>query len=439
MAPVSRRTVLKGAATAGAAAAGGSWLAGCGQSPNFNRGAKKKLSFWAFSDTRIGWQKEAFELYKKAKNPDFEIEWLILPFTQMHDQLLITAQAQSGGPDIADVEISQFPRYIKGDVLFADLRPKLEEMGEWNNLYHPSATDPWTWQNKVYGIGNELNACLLSYRWDIWEKAGVSTTIGTWDEFVDEAKRFHRDTGNYLLDQQYLEWGQWWLMTLQQGGGFFKADGQPILDSPESVQTLDWMQRGMRDGWSTLRPQGQSYNIALEQGRIASLLGPSWQFSGFVQQNIASTKGKWHLMPFPRWTPGGSRTATQGGTGVAVLKTGEFAEEAMDFVLFEHTNTAALLGDYDARQVWPTYKPAFTNAKLTEPMAFFDGQRVGDLIKAVSPEIPRAYMSPFWPETTSAFVRLGLTPAMQDLRTPAKAALARAQQESLDTIDFVTA
>ncbi|HEY8454653.1 MAG TPA: extracellular solute-binding protein [Actinopolymorphaceae bacterium] len=439
MAPVSRRTVLKGAAAAGATVAGGSLLAGCGGAPNFNRGAKKKLSFWAFTDTRINWQKKAFELYKKERNPDFEIEWLILPYTQMHDQLLITAQAESGGPDIADVEISQFPRFIKGDVLFVDLRQKLEEMGEWDNLYHPSATDPWSWQNKVYGIGNELNACLLSYRWDIWEKAGVSTEIESWDHFVEEAKRFHRDTGNYLIDQQYLDWGQWWIMTLQQGGGFFDAKGQPTLDSPEGVRTLSWMQDAIRDGWSTLRPTGVPYNISLEQGKVASLLGPSWQFSGFVQQNIPGTAGKWHLMPIPRWEPGGSRTGTQGGTGVAVLKTSEFIEEAMDFVLFEHTTTEALLYDYELRQVWPTYRPAFSDPKLTEPLDFFDGQRVGDLIREVSPEINTAYMSPFWGETTSAFVRLALTPAMQNLRMSPREALRRAQQETLDTIEFMTA
>jgi arabinosaccharide transport system substrate-binding protein len=439
MAPVSRRTVLKGAGAAGLGVAGGSWLTGCGESPTLVRGGKKVLQFWAFADTRIAWQKKAFELYKQAKNPDFEIEWLILPFQQMHDQLLITAQAGSGGPDMADVELSQFPRFIKGDVLFVDLKAKLQEMGEWGNLYHPSATDPWTWQGKTYGIGNELNACLLSYRHDIWEKAGVNTQVATWPEFVEEARRFHKDTGSFLLDQAYLDWSQWWLLTLQQGGGFFRENGQPALDSPEGVRTLTWMQKAVKDGWSTLRPAGQAYNVALEQGKIASLLGPSWQFSGFVQQNIPKTKGKWHLMPFPRWSAGGSRTATWGGTGVSVLKTSPYAEEARDFVLFEHTMTQALMEDFALRQVWPTYRPAFRDPRLTAPMDFFDNQRVGSLISQVSPEINKAYMSPYWPETTSAFVRIGLTPAMQNLRKAPRSALSEAQRESLSIIDFVTA
>ena len=51
------------------------------------------------------------------------------------------------------------------------------------------------------------------------------------------------------------------------------------------------------------------------------------------------------------------------------------------------------------RQVWPTYRPAFEDPKLTEPLEFFDNQEVGSIIREVSPEINPAYNSPFWPET----------------------------------------
>ncbi|HEY4382881.1 MAG TPA: substrate-binding domain-containing protein [Ktedonobacteraceae bacterium] len=243
---VDRRTFLK---AAGGVAAGSFFFGGCGEAPAFNRGVKKTLSFWAFSDTRIKWQQHAFELYKKERNPDFEIEWLILPYNQMHDQVLVTSQAGTGGPDIADIEISQFARYIKGDVIFADLTPMLQEKGILDNVYRPSATDPWSWKGRVYGIGNELNTVLLSYRWDVWEKAKVQTPINTWDQFVEEAKRFHQDTGHYLIDFPYDDWASWWIMALQQHRGFFNAQGQPILNDPINVQTLQFQQQAIKDGW----------------------------------------------------------------------------------------------------------------------------------------------------------------------------------------------
>lgn len=435
MAAMTRRTFLKGASAGAAGLATGPLLSGCGS----DAGSEKRLQFWAFTDTRIEWQKQAFELYKREKQPDFEIDWLVLPFRQMHDQLLITAQAGSGGPDIADVEVSQFPRFVKGDVLFHDLKPKLVEMGEWDNLYHASATDPWSFDGKAHGIGNELNTCLFAYRWDVLEKAGIDPDIATWDVFIERAKEFHDKTGHHLLDFEYTDWSTWWKLALQQGGGFFDQNGRPSFDDKIGVKTLAWMQAGIDEGWAVPTPVGQAYNVALEEGRIASQIGPSWLFSGFNQQNIPDTEGKWRLAPFPRWEPGGSRTATHGGTGVAVSRLSENAEAAMDFVLWEHTNTQALLQDFELRQVWPTYRPAFGNEALTKPLKFFDGQRVGDLMREVSPEINTVYTSPFWTEATDAFVRVALTPAIQSPATSTDAVLAEAKGEAEKLIDLGSA
>jgi arabinosaccharide transport system substrate-binding protein len=438
MTAMNRRTFLKQAAVTGALALGGSTFVSACEGPFVNTGAKKTLNFWAFADTRLIWQKKAWELYKQQKHPDFEISWLVLPYQQMHDQVLITAQAGSGGPDIADIEISQFSRYIKGDVIFVDLMPKLAQMGGLDNFYHPSATDPWSWQNKIYGIGNELNTCLMSYRWDVWQKARVKTPITSWDEFAQEAVRFHHDTGHYLIDFPFNDWGSWWMMTLQQKGGFFAPDGQPTLTSPQAINTLSYHKKAINDGWAIVRALGPAYNALLSSGTVASLLGPSWQFSGFTQQNLPDTKGKWHLQPLPVWTPGGSRTATWGGTGVSVLKTSSSVDEAIDFVLFEHTNPQALLADFDARQVWPTYKPALQDSRLSEPLAFFDNQRVGDMIKEVSPEINKWYNSPFWSETTDACIRLGITPVLQQGASP-ESAMNNAQSQAKSIINFETA
>ena len=440
MEQVSRRRFLK-ATVAGALAAGSGVVSGCSGPvvSAFNTGAKPTLEFWAFTNTRTAWQEKAWKLYQQQQKPDFDLHFLILPYSQMHDKIMITSQAGSGGPDIADIEISQFSRYIKGDVIFLDMTPKLQQRGVLDKLYRPSATDPWSWNGKVYGLGNELNTCLLSYRWDIWDKAKVKTPIATWEEFAEQAQKFHQDTGNYLLDVPYTDWGTWWMLTLQQNGGFFGPDGKPTLNAPPSIKTLAFQKTAIKDGWTILRPTGQAYNAALSSGTVASLLGPSWQFSGFVQQNLKETAGKWHLQAFPRWTAGGSRTATWGGTGVTVLKTSPLAEEAVDFVVWEHTTPEAVLFDFEERQVWPTFKPAFQDPRLTQPIPFFDNQPVGKLIEEVSPEINKWYNSPFWPETTDACVRVGITPAMQDPARSAAAALNAAQQEALSIIQFETA
>jgi arabinosaccharide transport system substrate-binding protein len=435
---ITRRTLLKTAA--GVAAGASLFFGGCGESPAYNTGVKKTLSFWAFSDTRIAWQKKAWAMYQQEKKPDFDITWTIFPYQQMHDQVLITSQAGSGGPDIADIEISQFARFIKGDIVFEDLTPKLQAMGVLNDFYHPSATDPWSWNGKIYGIGNELNTVLMSVRWDIWQKAGVKFPIATWDEFAEEAKRYaHDHPQSYLIDFPFNDWASWWIMSLQQNGGFFNSRGLPALNSPTSIKVLQYQKQAMQDRWATVRPLSSAYYAALAAGNITSLIGPSWDFSGFIQQNTTDTSGKWHLQPLPRWTADGSRSATQGGTGVTVLKTSSSAAEGIDFVLYEHTSIPALLQDFQIRQTWPTYKPALNNPMLSQPLAFFDHQRVGDLIKEVSPEVNKWYNSPYWPEVTSAFVNYGLTPIINLNGASAEQAANEAQNQSMNVVNFETA
>ncbi len=439
MQKTSRRDFLKGAVAAGGLALGGLGIGGCGTPSSNQAGGKKVLDFWVFSDTRQAWQENAWKLYKKENNPDFELRFLILPFQQMHDKILIASQAGSGGPDIADIEISQFGRFVKGDPVFVDMTSDLERRNLLNKFYGPAATDPWSWEGKIYGVGNELNTCLMCYRHDLYEKAGIETPIETWEDFAEQAKRYNRDTGDYLFDATYLGWEDWWQLTLQQGGGFFGEDGSPIVDSPEGMKALEFQRRSAEEGWAILRTV-TSYTPAqytrYASGKVATLIGPAWNFSGFMQTYAPETEGKWRLQPFPRWEEGGSRTATQGGTGVCVLTSSEMPEEAMDFVIWEHTNVEALIFDYEQRQNWPTYKPAFEEPILEDPIAFFDKQRVGRLINELSPEINRWYNSAFWPEVTAATLREGITPGMTD-QTPTSA-LGTAQKEALDIIDFST-
>src|SRR5436305_1566740 len=127
MQSISRRTFLK--AAGGVAASGGLLLSGCGggvEAPAFNKGVKKQLSFWTYSTRRLKWQQKAWQLYKQQKKPDFDLHFLVLPTQQMTDKILITSQAGSGGPDIADINLNDFGRFIKGDIIFADMTPKLQ-------------------------------------------------------------------------------------------------------------------------------------------------------------------------------------------------------------------------------------------------------------------------------------------------------------------------
>jgi len=440
MSQLTRKSFLHGTATAAGALAVAPRLFPANRAPAFNRGVKQVAQFWAFTSTRTAWQQKAWTLYKKLHKPDFEIDWVILPYSQMHDKVMIAAQAGTSGPDIADIEVGQFGRFLKGEVIFVDLTTRLQRRGGLGQFFRPSATDPWTWKGRVYGLGNELNTCLMNYRWDLWKKAGVTAPINTWEEFAQEAERYHRDTGKYLIDFPFDDFGYWWQMTLQQGGGIFGPGGNLIFDSPAGAKSLTYHQRALKSGWALRRPPGgtgPAYIGVLSAGTVASQIGAAWNFSGFAQQSLPQTSGQWRLQALPRWASGSSPTATIGGTGVTALKASPLADEVADFIVWAHTTSEAVLYDYDIRQTWPTWRPAFADPRLKKPLAFFDHQSPGQLLEQISPDIPRWYNSPYWPETTDAFVRKCLTPAILS-GEPAAAALRDARREASSIITFET-
>ncbi len=438
---IGRRALLKRASALVATTALGALAVACTPAASPSPTAKTApasagpivLEEWNFSKTRIAWQQDALKVYQKT-HPDIDVHWVILPYNEMHEKLLMTVLAGTGAPDIGDVEISAFSRFLKQkNPGFVSLNSRLQPLNALNNLYTPSATDPWTWNGQVYGLGNELNVCLWCYNWQVLKQYNVKVPIQTWDDFANEAKVLYSNSGGkvVLMDFNNLGWGDWWMQVLLAGGGFFDKDGRPALDSEASMKVLQYQYDAVyKDKWSITTPAGNSYNAALLDKSIASILGPSWQFSGFVQQALDQTKGWWMLQLMPKWTPNGVGAATWGGTGVCAMSVGKYPDQAADFVVWEHMTPEAVLFDYKERNTWPTLKTAWTAPELKQPIPFFNNQNVGELIQQAAPLMPKWYSSPYWAEVTDAMTRIGITPAMNNVTTP-QSSLHNAQSNSV--------
>ncbi|TQM11666.1 ABC transporter substrate-binding protein [Pseudonocardia kunmingensis] len=444
MSRLARRDFLK-FSSIGALAAAGFGASGCATESRRTVGGRPVLQVWAWDrNSRGQWHQNAWRRYRQQNNPDFELEFVYLPFEQLHDKILVAAMAGSGGPDICDIEISRFGNYVRGEPMFVDMGPELHRRNLVDQFYVPSALDPWSYRRGIYGIGSEQNTCLMCYRADLYEDAGVTTPIGSWDQLAEEARRYRRDTGRYLVDVEYLDWGEWWMFTLQQGGGFFDEAGMPRVADEYGIRTVEFRRKAVEDGWamlsSNLESDSPQHFAALGNGTVATVFGPPWLFSGNTQSYLPETAGKWRLQPFPRWDGGGaspSRAATWGGTGVCVTRSCPLPDEAVDFVIFMHTDIESVRFDFDQRQNFPTYRPAYAEPWLNEPAEFFRDQPVGALIGDYASEINNWYNSPFWPQVTQATLRAGITPGMRGDLEPA-VAMQNAQEEALKVIDLAT-
>lgn len=88
-----------------------------------------RLTFWTFVDAHADFFLDrAREFNELRPDIDFQLETVVMPFQEMHDQLLIALQTGIGGPDLVDIEIVPFHRYTREPVHLHDLTPIIDQL-----------------------------------------------------------------------------------------------------------------------------------------------------------------------------------------------------------------------------------------------------------------------------------------------------------------------
>jgi len=394
-------------------------LAGCGGEQGGGSGGNT-LEFWAFDEGRANLGRAALktDAWKEAHG-DVKVNFRIFPYEQMHDKLLTSLVSGKGAPDIADVEISRFSNFIKGDELpFLDLTDRIG--GDIDDVYKPAATDPWTWQGKIYGVGNELNTCVLAYRKDLMEDAGVTTPFETWDDVVAAGQEISTaDRKMFALHD--LAFGDHYMLSQSAGTAYFDDGGNYIGDNEQSVEAMQYLHDMVyeldiadiapvvaSDNWYP--PQ---YRAAFKAGRFAALFGPPWHLS-FLLSDVPDQLGKWTVQKLPSGLGDGLPTANFGGTGQCITTQSENADAAYDLVRIANLTTEGVVADFEARTAYPAYKPAYEDPALQQSQEYFGGQKLGQIYSSLATGLPQFNQSPVWGQATEALNREVITPVMQD-------------------------
>jgi arabinosaccharide transport system substrate-binding protein len=431
---LTRRGFLKagGGALAGAYILG---LAGCGGGDEGGSG-DNTLEFWAFDEGRADLARAAIKTQEwQDTHGNVAVNFRIFPYEQMHDKLLTALVSGKGAPDVADVEISRFSNFIKGDELpFVDLTDRIGD--DLNDVYKPAATDPWTWQNKIYGVGNELNTCVLAYRTDVMEEAGVQTRFETWDEII-EAGRVISNDERKMFALHDIAFGDHYMLSQSSGTTYFDENGEYIGDNEKSVGALQFLHDMVYDsGIAGIAPvvanddwYPPQYRAAFRAEKFIALFGPPWHVS-FLFTDVPEQSGKWGVQKLPSGLGEGLPTANFGGTGQCVTTQSQNVDAAYDLVRISNLTTEGVMADFKARTAYPAYKPAYDEPALQEPNEYFGGERIGELYAELAPELPPFNQSTVWGQATEALVREAITPVMQD-QMDAKSALTKLR----DTIE----
>ena len=415
---LSRRDFLRtsGGAFVGAYALG---LAGCGGGGQ-DSSEGNALEFWAFDEGRANFAKAALETKEwKDAHGDTKVNFRIFPYEQMHDKLLTALVSGKGAPDVADVEISRFSNFIKGDELpFLDLTDRIG--GDIDDVYKPAATDPWTWQNKIYGVGNELNTCVLAYRQDLMDEVGARTPFETWDQVV-EAGREVSNNDRKMFALHDIAFGDHYMISQSSGTALFDGGGNYIGDNDASVAALQFLRDMIHEsGIASIAPVVASdnwyppqYRSAFADERFVALFGPPWHLS-FLPTDVKEQSGKWTVQRLPSGLGEGLPTANFGGTGQCVTTQSQNPDAAYDLIRIANLTSEGVVADFEARTAYPAYKPAYEDPALQKSNEYFGGQKLGQIYSDLAPDLPPFNQSPVWGQATVAMIREVVTPVMQD-------------------------
>ncbi|MEZ0164352.1 ABC transporter substrate-binding protein, partial [Kineococcus sp. LSe6-4] len=394
---LSRRSLLSAAGGAGAVAL----LSACGSGPAapVTSGAVD-LALWTHDQGYQDFFADGVPVADAATDFTYDLTVTRAGAQDLVTKLLAQAVAGRGTPDVMGFEIGNFARMMRGDLaerLLVDWDERVADLGD--DLI-PARRAPYTIDGKLYALDSDTPMSVYYHRQDLFEQYGLPTDFETWDDLAEIGTRLAADEGVALgAVATGSDLGQvvqvFTMLLLQRGGALFDADQNLALDSPEAVQTLQFVVDGLRAGFITEVSDfyGASMQAALKSGQVAGLWMASWYSAFGLKPNVPEQAGAWRLRPMPRWGQEGYATAVAGGTGFTALVDKAATQAAGDFLAATWITPEGQIRRFRELTYLPTLRSVFDSPELEVADEFFGGQQVIEVYRELVDDIPDYYQS----------------------------------------------
>jgi multiple sugar transport system substrate-binding protein len=223
-------------------------LAGCGTSGGSGDGVTLKLvaadydvaggesskKYWADLTA-------AFE----ADNPGIDVDVQIESWNDVDRKVAEMVKAGKA-PDIA--QIGAYADYAAAGKLYsADQMLSIPVQSN----FLPPLTDAGEMKRTLYGLPFVASTRLLFYNKELFKEAGITGAPKTWDELKSDAELLKLNTGAQypfalpLGPEEAQAETMMWL--LSGGGGYTDELGRYAIDSPQNIETFEWLKENLVD------------------------------------------------------------------------------------------------------------------------------------------------------------------------------------------------
>ncbi|MCX4585119.1 ABC transporter substrate-binding protein [Streptomyces sp. NBC_01481] len=202
----------------------------------------------------------------------------------------------------------------------------------------PPVVDTATFRGELYAVPYVTNAGLLYYRKDLLQREGRQPPH-TWRELESMAKSIAPKYGLDGYAGQYLPYEGLTVNiaeVMQSAGGQILSDegARVTVDSPAAREGLDFLARGVRDGWiprNALTFKEEESRRAFQNGDLLFLRNWPYVYD-LANEKGSEIAGKVGAVPLPG--PNGQGSSILGGSNLAVNANSRHQKSANELIAY---------------------------------------------------------------------------------------------------------
>ena len=302
----------------------------------------------------------------EAAHPDIDVQYETAAYNDYFTKLQ-TVIAAGQAPDAFELNYENFVAFANKGVL-ADLAPLISaDSGFSTAIYNPTALAAFSQDGKQYGLVESFSNVVLFYNKDLFDKAGVAypTADWTWKDELAAAQKLTDPANGVWGDFAPIQFWEFYKTIAQNGGSIFNADKSEVtIDSPQNVETLQWMVDKVAKYHVTptdAEMAGQGDGDLFKAGKIAMLRTGIWMFGDF----LANASFNWDIA----LEPGNTAKAHHFfANGVAVSATSANQQAAYEWIKFLTSSKEAVAIRIKAGWELPAVSdPAYVQGYLDQP------------------------------------------------------------------------
>ena len=313
-------------------------------------GATKKatansITVWLQIDAQSGWPGvvAAANQQFQSDHPGTTVNVQYQSWTD-HLQKFDATLAGGGGPDVIEMGNTEMTKYMAAGAFAPLTKSSFENSTSWLKGLAASGA----FGGKTYGVPYYAGSRVVTYRKDLFQKAGITKLPSTTAEYVADSKKLLAKNPKKGFSPVYIAGEDWYVgmaFVFDYGGGIAQqVSGQwkGLLASPKSIAGLtafkNFYLATSRAPKTNDGTKPNPYDV-YAQGQAASMVGPSWYTCCVGKAYTASTA----QFVMPGHAKGQAMPGFLGGSDLAVPVTSSNKALAADWIK-DFTDTSSEKG-----------------------------------------------------------------------------------------------